>query len=791
MKTHFFIILLRRQWNDKLFSAVNLLNLIVGFAAFILLSLYIQHNLTYDRYNKNFGRIYRLQLFMDIPQSKIQHTSSVTAALGRHDLPALPEVEQTAVIHTAGDENIDGYYFSLDRKNAILLKRGYFSDPSVFLIFSFDFAEGNPSTALTEPNTIVLSETDAHKFFPEGKVLGKVLFLENKIPVKVTGVYHDLPVNSDWRPEFLLPMNSYSFITGWQGYEDNYWMYSFSTYVLLKPFASFENVNSKIHDALKNYRHDHYPYLRPLSKLHLNAFYQPDMIIGMSLFSFIALLILILSSVNFINLQTADATSRGREIGIKKTVGYTVRELWLQYVGESLVITLFSAFAGLALAHYSLPLFARILGHDLGLEVFNNRQLIVIIFGTALLTGFFSALYPAFVISRFNPTRALKQRFMQIENNGFSFKKGLITTQFSISLFLVIVSFIVFRQADYMITKNMGFDKDNLLVANIKTYKQGSFEPIRQALLSHPEIENACFSDYIPFILPGGDELNWEGGNPEDKVFIRISYVTYDFFDTYRINVVGGRGFSREYPADINNCLVNEAAVRVFAWENPVGMKVKEWNKDREVIGVVGDYIAQSVHNPIEPHTYRLLSDSVSLTGMYSVRYRKGEYKTARNIVNVTLGEYFPSDAFEFEEFENLILHDSTTQAWNMFRNICLFFAVLSVIISSIGLFGLVVFYSRRKMKEIGIRRVVGFSVFGLYIKLAWEFMRLIIWGMVFSWIAAWYVYRELPGANKYDLSIGEFLLGTAIIFCVALLTISYNIWMAAKRNPATVLKYE
>ena len=791
MKTHFFTILVRRLLHDKLFAAINLLNLVVGFSAFILLSLFIQFNLNYDRHNDKYDRIYRLQLFMDVPQSNIKHTSSVTAALGRQNLPSLPEVEQTAVVHNAGDDNIDGYYFSIDKKNVILLNTGYYSDPSIFNIFTFHFTEGNPEDALAEPNTVVLSESNALKFFPQGQAVGKILYLENKIPVKVSGVYQDLPLNSDWRPEFLLPMASYSSITGWNGFEENYYMYSFQTYVLLKPNASYTEVNTKIYDALKDYRKQHHPYLRPLSKVHLNPFFQGEWLIALSLFSFTALLILTLSAVNFINLQTADASSRGREIGIKKTVGFSVKELWSQYVGEAVVITLFSAILGLAVAHYCLPVFERVIGKDLGLSLFHNIPLILMILGVAVLTGFLSSLYPAFIISRFNPVKALKQKFMQIEKNGFSLKKGLVTVQFSISLFLVIVSLIVFKQADYMMNKDMGFDRNDLLVANIKTYRQGSFEPVRQQLLDHPEITDACFSDYIPFILPGGDEMNWEGGFPDDKVFVRISYITWDFFDTYKMKIVEGRSFSRDYPADQGKCLVNEAAVKVFGWKNPVGMKLKSWDKDWEVIGVVGDYVSQSVQNPIDPHTYRLLGDSVSLTGMYSVRYRPGEIKAAKRIIRDTFEENYPADAFNFEPFDDLIVNEAANQGYKMFSNIWFLFTVISIIISTIGLFGLVIFYSRRKMKEIGIRKVIGFSVIRLYGKLTWEFMRLIIWGMLFSWVAAWYVYKALPGADKYGLGIGEFLLGTILIFAVALLTISYNIWIAARRNPSAILKYE
>ncbi len=791
MKSHFFTLFFRRRMNNKLLSGINLLNLAAGYLAFVLITLFIQFHLNYDKHNIHYNRIYRLQIFSEVQYTPNPHSSSVTAALGRHELTELPEVERVAVIHSAGDDNIDGYFLATDPSSPVLLKQGYFADPAIFDIFTFHFTEGTASEALAQPHSIILSRTYAGKFFPEGEATGKVLYLENKIPLTVRGVFEDLPGNSDWRPEFLLPMEDYEEYTGYSNFEDNYLMYSFNTYVLLGENADFEAVNEKIHDALKDYREYHHPYLRPLSRVHVNPDFKPDMMIAIGLFTFIALLILILTSINYVNLQTADATSRMREIGIKKSVGYSRRELWRQFVGESVTESLLGALLALGIAHYAMPLYQQVLGEDMGLKVLNNLQLIGFILVIATLTGLFSSLYPAFVISRFNPVKALKQRFLTVERNGLSLRKVLVTSQFAISLFLVIVSFIVFRQASYMINKEMGFDKSNMITANIKTYRVGSFEPVRERLLSHPEIVNACFSDYIPFVLAGGDDMTWEGGLPDEKTFVRIYNVSHDFFYTYGIKIKDGRAFNRDHTADIGKCMVNETAARVFGWENPVGMKLRSFGRDREVIGVVEDYVIQSVHNPIEPVTFRLMRDSVSLTGMYSIRYAPGEKDEAEKIARSVFEEYYPGDAFNFEDFGNHILSENATRIWGIFRNVCFMFAGFSILISSVGLFGLVLFFCRKKMKEIGIRKVVGFSVARLYLKLAGEFLSLIMIGIVFSWAGSWFVYHKLPGAEKYGLQITEFAAGTAIILLVAVATISYNILVAARTNTSAILKYE
>jgi len=782
----------RRRLNNKWMAGISMMNLTAGIIGFILISLFIQFHMNYDRHNRLYDRIYRLQIFSGVQFSPNPHSSSVTPALARHELTELPEVERIAVVHSAGDENIEGYFFAIDPSSPVMLKRGTYADPTIFDILTFHFIEGSAASALTEPHSLVLSRASAEIFFPDGNAYGKVLLLENKVPLTVTGVYEDLPKNSDWRPEFLLPMLDYAEFTGHRGYEDNYWAYSYGVFVLLREHADFNQVNEKIHDALKNYREYHIPYLRPLSKMHMNPNFQPDMIIALSLFSFVALLILVLTSINYVNLQTADATSRMREIGIKKSVGYSRRELWWQFVGEAVTESMICAMIALLVVHYGMPVYHRVLGEDLGLTIFHNPSLIGFVLLVAASTGFLSSLYPAFIISRYNPVRALRQRFLTLERNGISMKKVLVTMQFTISLFLVIVGFIVFKQANHMINKQMGFDRENLLTANIKTYKVGSFEPVRERLLDFPEIEDACFTDYIPFILPGGDDMNWEGGPPDEKVFVRIYNVSYDYFDTYRIKITRGREFSREYPSDGNKCLINETAVRIFGWDDPIGMKVKTsfWG-DWEVIGVVSDYVYQSVHNAIEPHTYRLKGDSVSLTGMYSIRYVPGKHKEAESIVKSVFEESYPGDAFHFEPFINNILSENATRIWDIFKNVSFMFAAFSILISSVGLFGLVLYYCKRKMKEIGIRKVVGFSVFRLYIDLAGEFLVLIVLGIVLSWAGAWFVYQKLPGADKYGLQINEFLIGTAIVVAVALVTISYNILVAARTSAASILKYE
>jgi len=309
--------------------------------------------------------------------------------------------------------------------------------------------------------------------------------------------------------------------------------------------------------------------------------------------------------------------------------------------------------------------------------------------------------------------------------------------------------------------------------------------------LQHPEIADACFSDYIPFILPGGNDLQWEGSQPDEKVFVRISNISYDFVPAFGLKMAEGRNFSREYPSDADKCLINETAARVFRWEQPIGKHIHQRDRDIEVIGVIRDYFPYSVHNAIEPHMYKLIKDTAGLNGIYTIRYKSETRTNAMHVVEDEFESYFPDDAFAFTDFQSLLVNEGAARAWSHFRNICIFFAIISIIISSIGLFGLIMFFTKRKMKEIGIRKVLGFSTRSLYMTLSSGFLKLLLLSILIAWPAAFYIYKILPGAHKYTLQVWEFLLATLIIFIVALATISYQIIKAARSNPVEVLKDE
>lgn len=791
MIIQYFKILIRRIARERVFYLIIVLNLAIGYFAFAILSQFISGELDWDKHNLNYDRIARLQLFMDQKENSILHTWSVTAALSRNELTRLPEIDKIALMHDVGDNNKSGVFLSSDRDNQFLIRYGYYADPEVLDIFTFNFTEGDQKKALTQPYSIVLSEEIAKKLFPDGKALGKQVYGENKVVFNVTGVYKDLPQRSTWRPVYIIPMSLFADLTGFTNYETNYWAYSFNTYVLLKPGANSASADIKIHDALKDYRKEHSPYLRPMSALHLNPFFENDLYISIVLFSFISFLILLLSSINFINLQTANASTRFREIGIKKTVGFGRRRLWAQFLTESIALSVVAVIFGMILAQAALPAFNNMLGAELLDDIFNNWKLMGIILAVTVLTGFISGLHPAYVISSFKPVAALKQRFVIEESNGINLKKVLVTLQFSISVLVLIAGLITYRQTEYMLTRDMGFESQKILFSNITTNKKGSAEPLRAMLLDHPEITDFCYSDYIPFILPGGDDLSWDESDPTNKVFVRFSNVSHDFVPTFGLEMAEGRNFSRDYPSDGNKCLINETAARLLRYNAGSGKRIKTYKGEFEVIGVIKDYVVSSVHSPTEPHLYNLLQDSVLNDKVYTVKFANGKEKEAMKIVKEEFGKFFPEDAFEFKNVQVLIRNENAVKAWNSFRKICGLIALMTLIISSVGLFGLMLFLTRRRMKEVGIRKVLGFSSGSLYVTLSSGFIKLLAFSIVISWPAGYFYYHILPGANKYGLQVWEFIAATTLILLIALATITWQILKAIKVRPVEILKDE
>ena len=792
MIKYFFISIYRNFLHNKVFTLINLTNLVIGFAVFILFSVLVSYELSYDQFNTNYNNIYRVQTRQEDSYPTNFCTYS-PAAFRFHLMDDVPEVEQVLLMReVSGGAKGSGQFFTLPDGSQLNELNGYWSENSIFDVFTIKLIEGNKSNALTEPNTIAISETLSKKLFPEGNALGKQVVVGKRFPVTVSAVYADFPKNSDLKASYMVSMPTYDVLGDGPKYRDNWTSISFDNYVLLKKGADPRLVDAKIKDAFKDVKNfeKSFPYLHPLSKLHISPNSQPDMMIGLAILSLAAILVLILASVNYVNLSLANSTQRSTEIGIKKVIGSSQKLIETQFLAETILHTLFSTILALFIAQASFPLLNRFLNNNIDFSLWNNTPLLSFIFLVSLLVGVLSGLYPSLVISAYNPVKVLKGKLFSNGGNSMSIKKILVAAQFSISLFMLIVSFILFNHVNFILNKDLGFDNKNILYSEINPRDKMPFETVKTRMLQHPEIADISFSSTIPFIGNIGGYVSWEGAAPDDKVMISRNYVNYDFIPTYNLKMAYGRNFSIEYPADNKGCIINETALKIFGWSDPIGKQIFLEGKPFPVVGVVKDFHPFSVHNPIPTYIMFLNNNVISGSTLLSVRFTGDEQK-ARALITSELGNVFPNDPFEFKDFSVAFYLDAAIPFWQSMKRMFMFFAVVTLLISTIGLFGLILFTVKRRTKEIGVRKVMGSSVGSIYWQLSSEIVKMIGVAILVGCPAAVYIYKAMPGAYKEPLSLTSFIVSVVLVAIIALLTISYHVLKIALSNPVEALRYE
>jgi putative ABC transport system permease protein len=384
----------------------------------------------------------------------------------------------------------------------------------------------------------------------------------------------------------------------------------------------------------------------------------------------------------------------------------------------------------------------------------------------------------------------LKGKIFSNGRNSISIKRILVAAQFSISLFMLIVSFILLNHVNFILNKDLGFDNRNILYTEINPKDNMSFETVKTSMLQHPEIADISFSSTIPFIGNIGGYVTWEGASPEEKEMISRNYVNYDFIPTYNMKMAFGRNFSKEYPADNKACIINETALKVFGWSDPIGKQVFMYGKSYPVIGVVKDFHPFSVHNPIPTYIMFLNSNVISGSTLLTVRFNGDEQK-AKTVITSELENIFPNDPFEFKDFSVAFYLDDAIDFWQSMKRMFMFFSVVTLLISTIGLFGLILFTVKRRTKEIGVRKVMGSSVISVYWQLSTEVIGMLGFAILVGCPAAIYIYKTMPGAYKEPLTVSEFLVSIALVAVIAFITISYHVLKVAMSNPVEALRYE
>nr|WP_321353981.1 ABC transporter permease [uncultured Draconibacterium sp.] len=779
----------RKLKKNKIYSVTNILGLTVGFASFILIALFIRYEYSWNKNNENYSRIYRIQRnvtnarYVTSGNNISPHTRAITAQLIEGNFP---EFEKLTVTRENGLT-----FLGTDNRHFVQEDKGIAADTHFFDVFSYQFIEGKKTSALNQPYSIVLSETLAQKLFNSTDVVGKSVMLEKKHPLTVTAVYKDLPFNNSVRPPFIL---SFSTLKPLYGIErSSLWTGDCMTFALLKSGAKAQTAEGKIKHLFKKYESIKFVELElcPLSKIYLSHNDQNDYLIVLRLFGLIGLFILIMSGFNYINLSLAQSSMRGKEVAIKKVIGTRKQALIFQFLGETISISLIALLLALGLSKLFLPVFNNVVSKQITFNLFADRYFVLLMIAVAVVAGILSGIYPALFMASEKITALFKGNLLGKEHNSFSLKKALVTLQFAISLFLIVLTTSFSLQIKYITNKDLGFSKQGLLYSRINISKDNvSFSQLRDRLMKHPEIQDVALSENFPFVRFGGGTTNWEGGNPDDKITCRYNSVSYNYLSMLGTNLVTGRNFNPSFTGDVGkSCIINETAAKCFGWDNPVGKRI---NDNRlTVVGVVKDFVYKDMHNPVEPGIYILSSDKVAGDRIFSFRINETDGAAVKEIVSSELEKTFPNDPFEISDLSFAFASENSYRIYRSINSSLLFFTLLNVLLAIVGVFGLVAFTVARRTKEIGIRKINGSSPAGIFNILNRDYYLLLLVAALIAFPTVWMAYMSIPSANKYPLQPWVLLLSVFIFLLIILTSTSYLTIKAAMRNPVEALRYE
>ncbi len=780
MIKHFILIAWRNIRRRKTLSVIQILCLSVGLAAFILVARYVQYEKDYDKFNENFDRIYRVQSYKI--DDRMRDGAQVVVPLAKYIRENVPEAENAIATNEAWDE-----YLSPDDERVFKEQNGIIAPSAIFDLFSFKLIRGNKTNVLNYPNSIVLSESMAEKYFPGQDAMGKIIFDEKKRELRVTGIMEDIPEQSSLVASYL---RSNANLLKNRG--DDWGNSSYEIYVLLKPNVSPSEVSEKIEGVLREYDKESKQvlYLHPLSKLHLKEHARDDRGSVIFFFSFIGILTLLLACVSFMNLTTSFSTMRSVEIGIRKVSGSNRNILRLQFLTEAVLIAFISLIFAILLAYLILPLFNNVVNRNIELQLSQNPLFILFLLFTVLISGFIGGSYPALIISGFKPVTVLKgnSHFRKNKVKGLT---AMVYLQFVLSVILITSSIWMYKQVSFLKNKDLGYVKENLLHCQLPGLTTNvSYEQLRQRILEDPGVENMSLSINSPLHSNWGTRLKYEGGPTDDYIYSRWNQACVNYLNTMSMKLVQGRNFSTDYSADSKSCLINETAVNNFGWDNPIGKWIDYGGQHYTVVGVIKDFNIEDVHNPILP--YFLLLRDWDFGSYNDLTFKINPATMERSLahINSVMKATFPDVLYEVNGYD-VGTYRVALEIWTNAKNTFAFFTVMAVLIAAMGLFGLVVFASQRRVKEIGIRKVQGARAEQILPLITRQFVILVIAANIIVFPVAYMLRNVTPGQFKYHFSIFDFLIVLGISVIVTLASSGYQALRASMLNPVEALRYE
>jgi putative ABC transport system permease protein len=780
MLKNYLKIAFRNIFRNKGISLINIAGLAIGITCGVLILLWVQDELSYDQFHENSDNIYRVNKKYEMG-AEISYNRSTPFPLADAAKSGFAQIKDATKIFRRQ---------ILVKYNDIIFteNRVGFTDPSFFEIFSFHFVQGNSTTALLNPNSVIITEDMKKKYFKNVDPIGKIITIDNRTEYAVTGVIENIPENSDLRYDMFMSISADERNRS----ADDWGSQWLQTFVLLQEKAEYKNIEAKLSSLIK----EHLPeekislVLQPLKNIHLYAINgEPEGMKYLYFFSVISLFILLIACINYMNLSTARSVKRSRETGIRKVMGAHKLQISRQFFGESILYTIIALGVSLILIELIQPFFNNLTGKNLVFEYTNYQMLSGLILIT-IFTGLVSGIYPALFISSFQPIKVLKGNSSQKGSGGVGFRKALVIIQFSLSIILIISTLIIYSQLDYIQNKEMGYNKENILYLSLNSEIREKFDPLKSVLLQNSDIINIAKTSELPTeinsIIRG---ITWEGKETDEGAAFGFASVDYDYFKTMNMQIVQGRAFSKHFPADSNNYIFNEMAINVMGMESPTGNQFALSEEDKgTIVGVVKNFHSLPLTYEIEPMIFLLLPD---YQRYMLVKIKSDNIPGTIDKLESAWAQFSPGFPFEYhfldEDFD--MLYRDEIRSGKIFG----YFVILAIFISCLGLFGLSSFTAEQRTKEIGVRKVLGATVSTILVILIKDFTKWVLYANLIAWPIAWFMMNNWLQnfAYKTEMALWVFLLAGSIALLIAIITVSSQAIKAAIANPVESLRYE
>ncbi|MEO8111707.1 MAG: ABC transporter permease [Ginsengibacter sp.] len=782
----------RNLIRNKAFSAINILGLSLGLTCGMLIILWIQDERGVDAFHKNGRQLYQVYERSKYSDGKVDAGYTTQGLLAEELKKVIPEIEYTSSTDYAA---APGTQSTFEANNKVVKNFGKFAGEDFFRMFSFPLLQGNAATALNTTGCIALSRNMAVQFFGSAaNAIGQTIRYENKEDLKVTAVFENMPANSSQRFDFL---------RSWIDYvKQNDWVHNWGnsgpeTFVMLRADANAKSVEARIKDFLYRYKDKDQGTVvelalqsYPAKYLHSN--FKNGQIDGgrieyVNLFTIVALFIMLIACINFMNLATARSSQRAKEVGLRKVIGARRWSLIGQFMGEAMLLTSLSVLIALVASLLLLPAFNSLTGKQLHLPV-SQPFFWTALVGLLLVTGLVAGSYPAFFLSSLKPVRVLKGT-LKFSYSATFFRQALVVFQFALSIILIVGMIVIYRQMNFIQNKNLGYDRENLIYIPIEGELINKYELFKQESTQLPSITDVSKMRNSPTIIEhhtGG--VSWPGKDPNSEVSFADGVVGYDFVKTMKLQLAAGRDFSKDY-ADSASYILNETAVNKIGYKDPIGKVITWSNRRGTIIGVLKDFHFSSMHAPIDPLIVKL--DEKWPWGTILVRTKAGKTKDAiagLQSICKTLNPKFPF-TYQFSDLEFAKLYQSE----QVVSRLSDYFAFLAILISCLGLFGLATFVAAQRTKEIGVRKVLGASVGNIVTMFSGNFLKLVGIAVLVAFPVAWWTMNKWLQNFAYKIEVGWWVFaiaGLATVF-IALLTVSYQSIKAAMANPVKSLRTE